>query len=694
MINQINIEYPLWSLIIPIAVGLLFAALLYVKNKHNKLSAAWTVSLFGLRFLSTALIALLLLSPFIKTTKKHIQKPKLLFAIDNSRSMLYSSDSTFLQNNFKAKLQNLQNEFAGDFQIENLLFGQNVTPFDSLSFSEDASDYSQLFKYINEHYQSNELEAMILIGDGIFNSGADPFYASESIDFPIFALSVGDTITKPDVWINDIKSNSLVYLNENIPLELNFSAIGLINRNVSVNVFVGSKLFKTRSVKINNSNFNKTERFDLNASKQGKLRIRVELLLNDEESNKSNNNKSIYVDVLNAKQKILILANSPHPDISALKQAISAFKNYEVDIVFEGTQNYSLGDYSLVILHQLPSLQHSISQTIKEINRLGLPILNILGEQSNLNASGVLFETAMFNSVVRSFENSRASFNQNFPLFNLKDLDISLLEDLPPLKVPLGNFQNVNSSNVLAWQNINGINTNFPLFYFSENEGIKRGLIMGEGLWLWRNYTYLEKSNFISFNNLIGKTVQYLMVKADKRYFRIKNEGEYYLNDKIELEAELYNNSYEPIVDAEIDLKLTNERGEMFDYIFSPMGNAYNLILNNIEPGMYSYSAKSKYLDKKYSEKGDFVVLQKNLELQQLLVNNNLLFKLTERNNGFFTTINNMDTIINVLGNTNVKNRISYSQTYSGLNNIPLILVLILLLLSLEWGLRKYLGNY
>lgn len=684
----------MWSLIVPISVGLLFAALLYVKNKHNKLSIVWTVILFGLRFLSTALIALMLLSPFIKTTKKHIQKPKLLFAIDNSRSMLYSSDSTFLQNNFKANLQNLQNEFADDFEIEKILFGQNVIPYDTLSFDEDISDYSQLFKYISEHYQSNELEAMILIGDGIFNSGANPFYASESFDFPIFTLSVGDTIAKPDLWINDVKSNSLVYLNENIPLEINFSASGLINRNVNVNVFVGGMLFKTRSVKIQNSNFNKTERFDLNASKQGKLRIKVELLLDDEENNKSNNSKSIYVDVLNAKQKILILANSPHPDVSALKQAISAFKNYEVNIVFEGTQNFTLSDYGLVILHQLPSLKHSIDQTIKEINRLGIPILNILGEQSNLNTSGALFETAMFNSVVRSFENSRASFNQNFPLFNLKDLNISLIENLPPMKVPLGNFQNVNPSNVLAWQNINGINTNFPLFYFSEFEGIKRGLIMGEGLWLWRNYTYLEKSNFISFNNLIGKTVQYLMVKADKRFFRIKHNGEYDINDKIKIEAELYNNSYEPITDAEIDLKLTNEGGEMFDYIFNTMGNTYNLSLNNIEPGLYSYSAKTKYLGVSYSEKGEFVVLQKNLEMKQLVVNNNLLFKLSENNNGLLTTVNKMDTITNVLGNTNIKNRISYLQTYSGLNNILLIFMIILLLLTTEWGLRKYLGNY
>jgi len=694
VISQFNIEYPIWWYLLPLAIGGLFAALLYVKNKHNKLPASWTVVLFILRFFSVALISLLLLSPFIKTTKKQVQKPRLLVAIDNSRSMIYSSDSSYLLSDFESDLNKFEESFSGDYEIDRLLFGQSVKPFVSFSFDEEGSDYSKLFAYVEEHYANNEVDAMIMVGDGIFNIGTDPVYSASSIKFPIYSLAVGDTLVKPDLKINDIAYNSLVYLNENIPLEVNFSANGLKKQSITLNVYAANKLQKSKKITVTNDNFNKTEHFDLSAQDPGKLRIRVELVTKVVEDNKTNNYKSIFTDVLDSRQKVLILANSPHPDVSGLRRAISGFKNYEVDVAYAEKPNFTISDYNLIILHQLPSLKYSISNKIIEINKSRIPLLVIVGQQSRIPTTMNLFRSLNFNSSVKSFENSVALFNQSFPLFSLEDLDISLLETLPPLRVPLGNFNNVNPSNVLVWQGINNIKTNFPLIYFAEEDGQKKCLVIGEGLWLWRSYNYLEKSNFIVFDNLIGKIVQYLMVKADKRFFRIKSKGEYDTYDNVKLEAELFNKSYEPIKDAEIDLKLTNEKGESFDFVFSPGQESYKLELDTREPGIYNYRATTTYQDQTYTEKGEFVIVQKNFEAQQLIANYDLLYKISERNNGKFISVSKIDEVEKLLKENDAKNRISYSQTYSGLNNIPLVLLLIILLLSVEWVLRKYFGTY
>jgi hypothetical protein len=694
VINQFNIEYPLWLIVIPLAVGLLFSSLLYVKNKNNKIGANWTIFLFVIRFFSSALIVLLLLSPFIKTTKKHIQKPKLLFAIDNSQSMIYSSDSNFLINKFPNELKEFKENFSDDYEVEILSFGQNVKPFDSLDFNEKISDYSKLFSYIEKHYQNNTTDALVLIGDGIFNRGSDPFYAFSNINIPVYSVIIGDTFAKPDLLINDISFNSLAYLNENVPLEINFSAKGLEKQNVTINIFVGGKLKKSRKVSVLNSDFSKTERFNLEAKKSGKLRIDVDLISSFKENNTSNNKKTVFVDVLDSKQKILILANSPHPDISAIKQAIKGFKNYEVDIVFHDYNGVNLQDYNLAILHQLPSISNSIALQLLEINKYGIPVLSIIGGQSKFNAVSYFSGSTKFNSVVNSFENSRASVNQNFPLFRLDGIDISLLEGLPPLKVPLGNFQNVNTQGVLAWQKINDITTNFPLFYFGEKDGIKNCIIMGEGLWLWRSYNFLEKSNFLSFDNIIGKTIQYLTMKADKRFFRVKSLGEYDIDNKIELQAELYNKSYQLIENAEVDLKLINEKGEVLDYMFSPDSQHYSLQLNIENAGVYKFEAKSNYRGQNYSQKGEFVVVEKNIESKLLHANLDLMFKLSEKNNGKLFPLRNMNDIIDDLKEKQIQNTITYSQTYTALNNIPWVIALILFLLSLEWILRKYLGNY
>ena len=694
MISQFNIEYPLWWLILPPLLGGFYATLLYVKNSSNKLNNTWTSLLFIFRFISITLIALLLLAPFIKTSKKHIQKPILLVAVDNSKSMTSSNDSVYLATDFKTELHRIENAFKDDYDIERLVFGQSVKPFYSISFNEEGSDYSKLFAYIDEHYVSNDIDAMILVGDGIFNIGTDPVYASSNIKFPIYAIVVGDTVVSPDLRINDVAYNSFVYLNENIPLEVNFSAIGFYDENIRMNIYTDNKLQESKRIAIDNNNFNKTEHFDLSAISSGKMRIRVELVAEINENNETNNSESVFTDVLDSKQKVLILANSPHPDVSALRQAISGFKNYEVDTEFAGRQNLVVNDYSLIILHQLPSAKNPIVRVLNEIDKANTPIMVIVGQQTNLAVTKNLFAGLEFNSAVRSYENSMALFNPSFPLFNIEDSDISLLETLPPLKVHLGNYKSVNPSNVLAWQKIRSIRTSFPLIYFSQKEEQKQCLIMGEGLWLWRNYNYLEKSNFSSFDNLIGKTVQYLMVKADKRFFKIKSKGEYNTYDKIELQAELYNKSYEAIENADIELKLTNEKGDVFDFVFNSGSGSYKLELDTRESGIYQYYSTVTHKNQKYEETGEFVIVKKNFESQQLIANYDLLYKLTERNDGGLIALSNMAAVEKILMDKDVKNKISYSQTYSGLNNIPMVLALILLLLSLEWVLRKYLGTY
>jgi len=42
----------------------------------------------------------------------------------------------------------------------------------------------------------------------------------------------------------------------------------------------------------------------------------------------------------------------------------------------------------------------------------------------------------------------------------------------------------------------------------------------------------------------------------------------------------------------------------------------------------------------------------------------------------------------------NLLSRIHYKEHFSALNTLPIVLILILFLLSLEWFLRKYLGSY
>jgi hypothetical protein len=53
--------------------------------------------------------------------------------------------------------------------------------------------------------------------------------------------------------------------------------------------------------------------------------------------------------VLDGRQKVLIVANTAHPDIAALRQAIEVNENYEVDVRLLDNLDKNINGYNLVV---------------------------------------------------------------------------------------------------------------------------------------------------------------------------------------------------------------------------------------------------------------------------------------------------------------------------------------------------------
>ena len=65
-----------------------------------------------------------------------------------------------------------------------------------------------------------------------------------------------------------------------------------------------------------------------------------------------NNTQKIYIDVLESRQKILLLSEIVHPDISSISAAISSNDNYELTVLKKTDFNGDYSPYSLVIAFQ------------------------------------------------------------------------------------------------------------------------------------------------------------------------------------------------------------------------------------------------------------------------------------------------------------------------------------------------------
>ena len=695
MVSDLIINTPWWFLLLVILIGLAYAALLYSYNRKNKLGNALTVILFSFRFIAVSILAFLLLSPFLKTRSKQLEKPIIVFGIDNSRSMVLSKDSTLLKTQFIDELSTIKNIVSQDYDFDVYTFGQEVQFTESPTFDDEITNYADFITKMKEDYAGLNMGAMVIAGDGLNNRGIDPVFAATDINFPIYTIALGDTSSIRDLKINDVRYNSIVYLDDDFPIEVNVSAKKLEGNSALLKVFAFGKLQSQKQIKINKTQFNKSYSFLIPAVKPGKHRIRIMVETEAEEFNIENNARNVFIDVLDNRQKILLLANAPHPDIAAIKQSIELNKNYELEIAYAAQFRSTIEDFDLVILHQLPSIQYQMTGLLEAVNKKEIPVLYILGKQINTRLFNRNYQGIEFRSAGRNFEEALAIINPNFSFFSFDEELANSIEALPPLIVPLGNFQLLPNTTVFAFQRISNIETEYPLVAFSTVEGIKNGFIAGEGMWMWRIHNYLQNNNTKAFDTFIEKTVQLLLLRKDKRYFRTITKGEYSSNEDIIIQAELYNQSYEPVNQPDVNFTLTNEENEKFNYLFSPNNSAYLLNLKQLPVGVYKYMATTSLGGEKYRRQGEFVVSGESIESRVLQADHSMLYRLANQHEGEMLPSEALLTLPDLLKEKqNLQSKIYYEEKYTGLFNLWWVLGLILFLLSLEWFLRKYFGTY
>lgn len=692
---EIFIAYPWWTLLIAMLTGIVYASLLYVKNSQNKLSRLLTVILFAVRFLIVFFLAFLLLSPTIKTKKKQIEKPIIVVGQDNSRSLLMGRDSANYKDIYVARFSNLITELSVDNDVDVFLFGSNVSEGSVPDYSDNTSGYSDFFNHIEQNYTGLNVGAVIVAGDGIVNSGIDPVFSASNLSYPVYTIAMGDTSQIKDIKIDDLRYNSIVYSGDVFPIEISISSNMLEGEKCTIKLRKNNTVVARKELLVSNNNYRSTFKFNVEAVNAGKQRYSLTIEPHSDEGNLENNSRNIFIDVLESRQKILILANAPHPDVGAIKQSLVKKRNYEVDVEYINDFKNNVEKYDLVILYQLPSKKNTISNLHSSLTNKEIPVLFILGKQSNLPVFNRQFDgmdiiSAIGNSVQAQFE-----YNSSFTYFSFSEELAMQLSLLPPLSAPLANYKVSVGSEIFGWQMINGVITDFPLVTYYNNLGIKTGVISGEGLWLWRIQSYFQFNNTEAVDNFINKTVMFLIADNDRRQFKVRTKGEYDSNQDVIIISELYNQAFELDNSADVELVLTNEDNRRFNYVFSPYDNYYVLNLNKLPVGVYKYNASVKQGNNNYSATGEFVAQQLDYESRNLLADHRMLSRLAEDHNGAMYYPDQIDKLQMDISNLNsLTSKVHYEDKFTGLNSILYVMIVLIILLAFEWFMRKHFGSY
>ncbi len=697
--NNLTFQYSPWWIVLCLAIGLLYAVLLYFQEKQFQDLpgyARWLMG--GFRFLTVSFIGILLLGPLLRALNIQRKDPIIVLAQDVSQSVAanWSADEQLA---YARQFEKLKSDLQKQFQVDILSFGDEVRTGLDTGFQDKVTNLSKLMSAIEDRYAGDNLGAVVLATDGIYNQGSNPIYRKTNLATPVFALALGDTTQRKDLILKRAFFNRIVYLGDRFSVQVDINGINSAGSTTRLRAYRitsgGREQVHEQTIRIDRNSFFQTVEFILDAKEAGVQRYRLELSPIAGEQTRANNYKDIFVDVLDSRQKILLLAHAPHPDLTAIKQGITSNKNYEVEIGY-ANQLPGVSGYDFVVLHQLPSREYPVSATLQRLDQERIPHLFITGPNTSYTAFNQAQGVLKIKTDGRNTNEAQGRLLPGFNLFTVSEELEKTVPQFPPLEAPFGEYQAGVGSSVLLAQRIRKIDTQYPLLVYGPAAENRVGVLAGEGIWRWRLFDYLQHENHVLFNELISKTVQYLSVKEDKRKFRVSLPKNIFdENEPVFFDAELYNNSYELINTPDVQLTVTNADGKDFNYVLNKVGRAYQLEIGILPVGNYRYRASVSSDGQVLSAEGRFSVQPIQLELFERTADHNLLRLISNRYGGQLIAPDSISQLPGIIaGRDTVKPVVFQNTTTRSAINLRWLFFLALALLSAEWFLRRYWGGY
>jgi len=681
-----------WWTPVCLLLALLYAWLMY--RQPVNLGKNVRYGLFALRTIAVFILSFLLIVPLVRSVAYNPQKPLVLIAQDNSESINTFKPAGFSEQQFVSDLSKLKQQLGEKYDVREFNFSRDLKDSLSAKFNGKQTNISSAINGLNERFVNQNIGALVLATDGLYNQGSDPRYGAKNLKTNIYTIALGDTITKRDLLIGNVNYNKTAYLGDDFAVEVLAEAYQAKGENIRLSVTEDGKQVFSQTTQVNSDNFKKIVPLKLSADKKGVRKFTISIATVKNEISVQNNTETIYVEVLDAKQKILLLYDGPHPDISVIKQSIETNKNYEVkSSLLSDLPKLKLTDYSMLILYQAASSSSGALQSF--ITKSKVPVWYILGGQSDLQQFDNEQKTLQISANQQQIQEVFAEPVAGFSLFTLSDSTRNKLSKLPPLMAPFGDYKSSGTSQSLLKQKIGAVVTAYPLLSFSDENGRRIAILTGESLWRWALSEYQTYGNHHALEELFGQTVQYLTANSNRQRFRVYpaksvfDEGENVL-----INAELYNDAMELVNTPDVKIDLKNDSGKNYSFLFTRNGQSYQLDAGTLPVGEYGYSASTKLGTQNFTAKGQLTVKPLNLETRQSAADHHLLADLARQSGGQMLYPSQIDQLADLIRkNDNIKTVVYEDKHYNDLVDLKWIFAVILVLLSAEWFLRKREGE-
>lgn len=654
----------------------------FLNKNENRLK--WILVL--LRGSSLFVVFFLCLEPFVSYQQKQNLKPELLVLLDNSQSIKLGG---LTLDSIQDKLGDLNTNLSGDLKTNIKNFGRKINRTDTLSFNDSKTDFQQAFLDAENLYEGRNLVGVVVISDGILNSGAKQNLHS-NFNCPIYTVGVGDTSLKKDFVLKHLYHNDKTIVGNQIPVRVEGVGHGYRGKKMEVEFYFGNQKIGSEKLLVNKDSYSFTLNKKILADSIGLRKLKVRIVHEDNEFTHSNNELVGFVEVVKEKKKIQILYDSPHPDVAAFKASMGSIDAYEV--LSSSFENYKWNNEAdLLVLFGMPKNKIDfveVESKLKSQSSNWLFFLNSKVRHEWLSAPEFKVEH------VGGSNDVQINVNQSFPLFNFSKESVSKLLSFPPLAAPYGEYVFARDFKVFGTQKIGKTNTEFPFICFKQNDSRRIAVVAGEGVWKWRMHEVKESpdAKADAFDELFQKTVKYLTLEFSDENIQLEAKSMFELGEKIMLKAIILNSIKEPVMNKEVKVNVKGE-GVNLNLVMNNLDEGYLLELGALNPGEYNITLSS-YLDGKiisFSKK--IVVKPFYFEQMVLQANHGFLRELSIKSEGRFYGFDQVNNLANDLNERRYSIKSYFEFFTTNLMEFKLLLYMLIAMLGAEWFIRKWYGT-
>lgn len=597
-----------------------------------------------------------------------------------------------------------------------------------------------------ESLSSSPIAGVVVLSDGGFNQGAsseDTARYARDLRLPVHVIGLGDPASPRNIRVNEFLAPENVFAEDPFSLTARFTSQGLAGETISVQLRERDatrsgegQLVASKNMRISQDGAVQEIKFQRSQERVGRYIYTVEIPVLESESVAQDNSRQRTVNIIDARTRVLVISGGPSWEYRFVSRLLERDETFEVSCWLQSADLSAVRDGNTVIDH-LPIMADELYEydVIILMNPDPIELDNawcrMIDTWVTEFGGGLLVTAGRSHTPTMLRERSLKPLHDLLPVTQDPEVDILLNQighyqlsgtgvEIPSTVFghPVLQLADDNASNRLAWQGLGDVYWYYPVMREKPAATVlmrhahprmrnaygghilaavqfvgagRSGYLGFDSTWRWRRHGielfdrfWVQLVRFLAEGRLLGGT---------KRGMLETQSDEYSLGDAIKVTARLFNSRYEP-------LRMDELRAE---YLVEERRNHFALIARKDQPGWYegqfipdrigAYSITVRPPRTTDEEPIEIIkeirVTLPNIEIIRPQMDRAKLIILAEQSfGGQYFEVDEALEIPEIIPDLHAEIPIRSRPTTLWDNSLTLTILVILL--SLEWGVRKW----